>query len=157
MYAVVRLILAIIAVILLPCCGPHTKKNKKAAFKRAAFSLPKIQTNIDVEHAEAALEAKLTDIPTTIGSRVTGIVQISEQPYQLRASFECTQNLSELNAFYSEQMIYNGWQAVATIASDELMQIYKKPNKICVITVQQLNAKYTIANIVISDIKIDFI
>lgn len=155
MYAVVRLIIAFFAIILLPCCGPHTKKNKKAAFKRAAFSMPKIQTNIDVEQVEAALEAKLTDIPTTIGSRIVGIVQISEQPYQLRVSFECTQNLSELNAFYSEQMIYNGWQTVATIAGDELMHIYKKPNKICVITAQQLNPKYIVATIVISDIKID--
>lgn len=157
MYAVVRLILAIVAIILLPCCGPHTKKNKKAAFKRAAFLLSEIETQIDVEQSVVELEAKLTDIPTTIGSRMVDIIQISEQPYQLRASFECTQNLAELNAFYTEQMIYHGWQTVATIAGDELMQIYKKPNKICVITVQQLNAKYTIANIVISDIKIDFI
>jgi hypothetical protein len=155
MYAVVRLILAIIAIFLLPCCGSHTKKNKKAAFKRAAFSMPKIQTNIDVEQVEAALEAKLTDIPTTIGSRIVSIVQISEQPYQLRVSFECTQNLSELNAFYSEQMIYNGWQTVATIAGDELMHIYKKPNKICVIILKQKNSKCVQIALAISEVSKD--
>jgi hypothetical protein len=153
MYAVVRLILAILAIFLLPCCGSHTKKNKKAAFKRAAFSMPKIQTNIDFEQVEAALEAKLTDIPTTIGSRIVSIVQISEQPYQLRVSFECTQNLSELNAFYSEQMIYNGWQTVATIAGDELMHIYKKPNKICVITIRSKKSIQTEITLIISETK----
>lgn len=155
MYGIVRLILAIIAVILLPSCGPHAKKNKKAAFKRAAFSMPKIQTNIDVEQVQTALEAKLTDIPTTIGSRIVDIVQVSEQPYQLRVSFECTQSIAELNAFYSEQMAYNGWQSVATINGDEIMQIYKKPQKICVIILKYKNSKCVQIALAISEIQLN--
>lgn len=131
-----KVFLTLLVIILLPSCGPRVKKNKKAAFQRAAFSMPKIETNIDVEQVQTALEAKLTDIPTIIGSRTLNIMQISEQPQQLRLEIECTQSLAEVSSFYTEQMAYNGWQVVANVAGDEIMQIYKKPQKMCVITIR---------------------
>lgn len=157
MYGIVRLLLAIIAVILLPSCGPHAKKNKKAALKRAAFSMPKIQTNIDVEQSVVELEAKLTDIPTLIGSRIICIYQISEQPQQMRLELECDQNLAEVDAFYEEQMLYNGWQQVTSIKDDhEVMRIYKKPSKICVVIMKQVVSVQSQISMTISDIQIDF-
>lgn len=150
-----RVILTVLVTILLPSCGPHTKKIRKAASHRAAFSMPKIQTQIDVEQSVVELEAKLVDIPTAIGSRLSAITQVSEQPYQLRVCFDCSQNLAELNTFYAEQMAYNGWQAVATIAGDELMQIYKKPNKICVITIRSKKYAKTEIALIISETQSD--
>lgn len=153
MFVVVRLALAISAIILLPACGSRTIKNKKAAFKRAAFSMPSIQTQIDVGQSAAELEAKLTDIPTLIGSRTISIYQISEQPQQLRLALECNQSLEEVDAYYIEQMAYNGWQSVAVIAGDELMQIYKKPQKICVITIRSKKNVQTEIALIISETK----
>lgn len=148
-----RVILTLLVISLLPSCGPHSKKIRKAASQRAASSMPKIQTQIDVEQSVVELEAKLIDIPTAIGSQLSAITQVSEQPYQLRVTFECAQNLAELDAFYTEQMAYHGWQAVANIASDEPMQIYKKPHKICVITFVQIVPGNVQLALVISEVQ----
>lgn len=153
MHGIVRLFLAIVAIILLPSCGPRMKKNKKAALQKAAFSLSKIQTQIDVDQSVVELEAKLIDIPTALGSRLSFINQVSEQPYQLRATFECSQPLAELDAYYTEQMAYQGWQLIAHIPGDEPMQIYKKPSKICVITIRQTASNQSEIALIISEIQ----
>lgn len=130
-------VLALLAVLALPACGPQTKKNKKAALQKAAFSLPRIQTSIDIDQSIVELEAKLTDIPTLIGSRTISIHQISEQPQQLRIELDCDQNLAEVDAYYAEQMLYQGWQQVAAINdAREIMHVYKKPAKLCIIIAQ---------------------
>lgn len=153
MHAELRLIVAISALILLPSCGP--RKIKKAAFQKAAFSMPSIQTAIDVEQSIVELEAKLTDIPSIIGSRTISIHQVSEQPQQLRLMLECDQSLAEVDAYYAEQMLYNGWQPITSIKDDhEIMQVYKKPLKMCIITLTQSASKAFIS-FVISDVQIE--
>ena len=128
MHTVVRLIVAIVIVILLPCCGPHTKKNKKAAFQKAAFLLSEIETQIDINQNVVELEAKLMDIPTVIGSRTLSLIQISEQPQQLRLEIECKQSLAEIDAYYAEQMLYNGWQQITVVKdSQEIMHSVEQP------------------------------
>lgn len=142
-------LLALVAITLLPACGP--RKIKKAAYQKAAFSMPEIQTTIDVEQSIVELEAKLTDIPTLIGSRTLSVHQISEQPPQLKLELECDQNLAEVDAFYAEQMLYNGWQQITAIKDEhEIMQVYKKPNKLCIIIGRQ--STQTFVSIAVSDI-----
>lgn len=129
-------LLALVAVLALPACGPQTKKNKKAALQKAAFSLSEIQTQIDIHQNVQELEAKLTDIPTIIGSRTISLYQLCDHPQQLRMQLECDQSLAEVDAYYAEQMLYNGWQQVTVIRdSQEIMQVYKKPSKLCIIRV----------------------
>lgn len=130
-------LLALLAVLVLPACGPQSKKNKKAAFQKAAFSMPSLQTHIDTEQSVVELEARLTDIPTLIGSRTISMYQISEQPQQLRLEIECDQSMAEVDSYYAEQMLYNGWQLVAHINdTQEIIQLYKKPNKLSIITIR---------------------
>ena len=148
-----KVFLTLLVIVLLPSCGPQTKKNKKAAYKKAAFSLPKIQTNIDVEQVQEALEAKLIDIPTIIGSRTLNIVQISEQPQQLRLEIKCSQSLVEIDSYYTEQMAYNGWQSITRVASNQIIQIYKKPQKMCIITIRSTTSAQTEIDLIISEIK----
>lgn len=155
MHGIVRLILAFVAIILLPSCGPQKRKSKKAALQKAAFSLHEIETQIDVDQSVVELEAKLIDIPTALGSRLSSITQISEQPYQLCATFLCTQNIAELDEFYTEQMAYQGWQTIAHICGDELMQIYKKPSKICVISFRPITSDSIKISLVVSEIQAD--
>lgn len=153
MHASVRLVALSITIILLPSCSP--RKIKKAAFQKAAFSMPIIETTIDVEQSVVELEAKLVDIPSIIGSRTISICQISEQPQQLRLSLECDQSLVEVDAYYAEQMLYNGWQQITSIKDDhEIMQVYKKPLKICIITLRQIASKALIS-LFISDVQIE--
>lgn len=153
MHEVVRLVIVISTLILFPSCGPHTKKNKKAAFQKAAFLPSQIQSQIDIHQDVLELEAKLTDIPTLIGSRTISIRQISEQPQQLRLELECNQSLVEVDAFYAEQMLYNGWQQVAIIKDEsEIMHVYKKPSKMCIVTIKQASSKHTQISLAISDI-----
>lgn len=148
-------ILALLAVLILPACGPRTKKNKRAALQKAALSISEIQTQIDVDQSVVELEAKLTDIPTALGSRISFINQVSEQPHQLRVTFECTQSLSELDAFYAEQMADHGWQSMAQIPGDQVMQIYKKPSKICVVTIRQIASDKREVALIISEIQVE--
>ncbi len=129
------LILALIALILMPHCGSRSKKNK-AAFQKAAFSLPSIPTNIDIDQISAELEAKLTDIPSPLGSRIVHSESVSEQPHKMRIVIECSGTLAELEALYAEQMAGCGWQSVESVGGTQLMQLYKKPHKVCVIMVQ---------------------
>lgn len=150
MHTVVRLVVAIVIVILLPCCGSHTKKNKKAAFQRAAFLLSEVETQIDINQNVVELEAKLMDIPTVIGSRTLSLIQISEQPQQLRLEIECKQSLAEIDAYYAEQMLYNGWQQITVVKdSQEIMHVYKKPLKICIIIM--MHTSKTLIDIVVSE------
>ncbi|GMU19234.1 MAG: hypothetical protein AMXMBFR12_04260 [Candidatus Babeliales bacterium] len=117
--------------------------------------MPIIETTIDVEQSVVELEAKLVDIPSIIGSRTISICQISEQPQQLRLSLECDQSLVEVDAYYAEQMLYNGWQQITSIKDDhEIMQVYKKPLKICIITLRQIASKALIS-LFISDVQIE--
>ncbi len=48
-------LLALLAVLVLPACGPQTKKKKKAALQKAAFSLSEIQTQIDIHQKYKSL------------------------------------------------------------------------------------------------------
>lgn len=151
-----RVILTVLVIILLPSCALHSKKIRKAASKRAAFSMSSIQTQIDVEQSAVELEAKLTDIPTLIGSRTISIYQISEQPQQLRLALECDQSMLEVYAYYAEQMLYNGWQQITAIKdTSEIMQVYKKPSKICVIIFKHKNSKSVQIALTISEISKD--
>jgi len=151
-----KVFLTLLVIILLPSCGPQKRKSKKAALQKAAFLLSEIETQIDVDQSVVELEAKLTDIPTCIGSRMLTIRQISEQPPQMRLELECDQSLEEVDAFYAEQMLYNGWQQVITVKDDqEIMHVYKKPQKLCIIMMTQITSGQTHLAMTVSDISGD--
>lgn len=150
MHEAIRLVAVMSTIILLPSCGP--RKIKKAASQKAAFSMPLIQTTIDTEQSIVELEAKITDIPTLIGSRILSIHQISEQPQQVRLELECDQNLAEVDAYYAEQMLYNGWQQVTAINDAyEIMHVYKKPSKLCIVILRNIHLQ-CVVTITTSDI-----
>ena len=148
-----KVFLTLLVTLLLPSCGAHTKKNRKAASQRAAFLVSEIETQIDIHQNVVELEAKLTDIPTIIGSRTLNIVQINEQPQQLRLEIECSQSLAEVDSYYTQQMVCNGWQTVTRIADDEIMQIYKKPQKMCVIIIRSKTSAHTKIDLLIAEIQ----
>jgi hypothetical protein len=133
-------------------CSKKPANNKAASSKKqAAFSFNTLETNIDVlastasaETANLELEAKLIDIPTMVGS-----VMLENDSDQILAEgqlmFACvaSQEQSAISDFYNLEMEQLGWQRVAAIQGNEIVLLYQKPKKVCIISIRPLSHRNT--------------
>jgi len=146
---------ASIMLAMIPGCTKQPNEKNKAALsqKQAAFSFAKVATNIDVECIDdQAFKAKLDDIPTYVGSHIIAIDNQIEDG-QLSFSVACDADQNCIKDFYMQEMEICGWQKMALLVGDEIMIIFQKPKKICIITLEKALSKTnaSIAHIKVTD------
>lgn len=158
MRAYVKYTLSMAAIIsLIPSCAKQTSETKKAASKKAAFSFAKVATNIDVACIDDfEFKAKLDDIPTFVGSEIIAIDDQIENG-QLSFSVACNADQKSISDFYMQEMEGCGWQKVASMAGTQIVIIFQKPKKICIITLEKTLSKNnaSIVHIKVTD-RMDF-
>jgi len=167
----------VIFLILLPSCGGNKKSKhtvlassaidsydvesvyKEQSFKEAAFSAIRRcidSTESDDEHLIKKLEAHLVDIPIPVNTcpleqyfvqTVNGNVCIAYDSNSMQ--------LEEVFAFYQREMERFGWQRMAQLEGHETVLVYKKPKKICLISLRQIVKRPRAARIVITQMHID--
>lgn len=134
---------ASIILAMIPGCTKQPNEKNKAVLsqKQAAFSFAKVATNIDIESIDdEAFKAKLDDIPTFVGSKIISIDgQIGDG--QLSFSIACNAEQNCIKDFYMQEMEMSGWQKVASLAGNDIVLIFQKPKKICIITLEKTISK----------------
>ena len=112
---------------------------KEQSLKEAAFSAIRRCINTaesDDEHLIKKLEARLVDIPIPVNARPLEQYFTQTDSGDVCMAYDSTMQLEDVRAFYQREMERSGWQRVAHLEGLETVLVYKKPQKISVISLR---------------------
>lgn len=129
--------------LVLPGCAKKftsISKQKKAADPKAAYFFDiQVSNNIDISQTIDPLlfQAKLFDIPIMLGSYLLHS-ENSLAEHQLMMGWLCQHEKELISDYYQKEMIAKGWKLISWIPGYEIMILFQKPKRVCVVIIRPL-------------------
>lgn len=99
--------------------------------------------------SKACQSARLPDVIVPLGAVAVGY----ESPEALQESdsmltYEIVSKREDVEHFYAEEMILEGWRLVARIQGAECLLIFDKPQRVCTVSLRDIHKSQKIAIII---------
>ena len=122
---------------------------KEAAFSAIRRCIDTVQ-GVDEDHFIKSLEARCIDIPIPLSARPIAEYFMQTDAGAIGMAYESSLTLEAMQTFYQREMERSGWQELALHEGYEVLLVYVKPKKICVISLRPAFKRSQLVKMVIS-------
>ncbi len=141
-----KIILLSFVLILITGCSKQVNKKAAQGKNQAAFFVDDLETNIDLSVAriddQLLVDVKYDEIPSMIGSTLLESDQMARSDGQIFLRWACMFDQPLIIEFYQQEMVVRGWQQVGQLLDEkENLLIFKKPKKLCIVSIRSLASK----------------
>ncbi len=149
------------------CIKQHANKEKRTKKENAHSSSLRVQRRpskkvkqTNQENAKDFMrqqEAKLVDIPVPLGSvpcvanyHISEYVPEQAHADEVMLAYDSQLSLSDIKDFYKQEMERLGWCNIATYEQSESLFLFKKPDRLCAVSVRPYQHQNKAAIIIFS-------